>query len=81
MPQDYTELLAIFDNLFQQNRSLDVADSEFRKILCDDPDLRKQYKNWCREMGYTDRKGFIEYGYEYFDNEESRWDVLENIDE
>lgn len=72
------DIIELFDSIISQNRSIDVADSEFRKLLYDDEELRSTYKEWCDECGYTEKRGFIEYCHQYFDAEESKWDILSN---
>ena len=72
------DLLEIFDSIISQSRSVDVAESEFRKLLMDDEELRKAYKEWCNEEGHTEKRGFIEYCHQYYDAEESKWDILNN---
>ena len=72
------DLFEIFDSIISQSRSVDVAESEFRKLLMDDEELRKAYKEWCNDEGNTEKRGFIEYCNESFDAEESKWDILEN---
>lgn len=72
-----TELM---DSLIAQHRSIDVAESEFRKYLLDDDVLRHDYKEWCRREGYTERRGFIEYCNAYIDREQDLWDVLDDPD-
>lgn len=68
----------LFDSIISQTRSIDVADSEFRKQLYDDEELRQAYKDWCDINDYTEKHGFIEYCHQYFDAEESKWDILKN---
>ena len=63
-----------------QHRSIDVAESEFRKLLYEDELLKHNYRQWCRKEGFSERKGFIEYGHSFIDEEESRWDVLRDPD-
>lgn len=72
------DLFEIFDSIISQSRSVDVAESEFRKQLYEDEELLSVYKEWCEESGYTEKKGFIEYCHQYYDAEESKWDILNN---
>ena len=50
-------------------------------MLADDNDLRNEYKDWCEEMGYSERKGFSEYAEEYISNREEKWDSLTDYDQ
>ena len=54
------DLFEIFDSIISQSRSVDVAESEFRKQLYEDEELLSVYKEWCEECGYTEKKGFID---------------------
>lgn len=76
-----TELTALMEQLIDQYRQIDVAESEFQKLIYEDEQLRRDYKEWCEEQGYTERRGFIEFCNIYIDSEESRWDVLSDPDE
>lgn len=72
------DILEIFNGVISQHRSIDMAESEFKKMLYEDDEIHHAYKEWCKEMGYTEKKGFVEYCNEYFDEEDSKWDILEN---
>ena len=70
-----------FVELLMQNRSIDIAEAEFRRMLADDEELRTDYKAWCDELGYTEKRGFIEFCEEYLDNQDSIWESLNDYDE
>ena len=53
---------------------------EFHKMIADDPALRDQYRQWCHEIGNTERNGFRDYCNEYIENQESVWDSLTDYD-
>ena len=69
------------DSIIRRHRTIDVAESEIKKMLYDDEILHQYYNERCRREGFTERKGFIEYCHAYIDREESLWDVLDNPDE
>ena len=75
------DIFEVFSNVIKHNRSVDMADSEFKRLLLDDNEIRKAYKEWCEHEGYTEKKGFIEYCHSVFDEEENKWDVLNNENE
>lgn len=67
-----------FEHIISQHRSIDIAESEFKIMLCDNPPLKAAYKKWCADNGLTEKSGFIEYCNSYLDNEEDKWNVLES---
>ena len=75
---DFNELI---ENIIHQSGAIDIAESQFKRMLADDNDLRNEYKDWCEEMGYSERKGFSEYAEEYISNREEKWDSLTDYDQ
>lgn len=75
------DILDVFRHLLEQHRHLDIADSEFKKLIADDRDLRALYREWCDEQGYSEKNGFLEYGMEYLENENSCWETLADEDD
>lgn len=41
----------VFDDYLAQYGSVDIAESEFKKHLHEDPELKAAYKEWCAEVG------------------------------
>ncbi len=76
--EDITEL---FVHIIEQSPSLDIAESNLKQILVDEPQWRAKYKAFCREMGYSERRGFIDYYEEHYSPEESIWDNLKDYDD
>lgn len=74
------DIIEIFEHILQSARSIDMAESEFKHLLCDDPEIRQAYRAWCVEEGTTEKNGFVDYCSERFDEEESRWDTLNDYD-
>lgn len=70
-----------FQDLLQQHGSIDIADSEFKKIIADDPQLHAQYSEWCHQVGSSERNGFRDFCEEYCDNLDSIWENLTDYDE
>lgn len=80
-PTDMENLEDYFIQILNEHRSVDVADSEFKKIIGEDSELHKLYREWCHEYGHTERNGFREFCEEYRDNEDTVWDSLTDYDE
>lgn len=72
------DIMEVFHSVVSQCRSVDIAESDFKKLIYEDRDLHSAYKEWCHENGYTEKIGFVEYCNEYLDEEESIWDALSN---
>lgn len=75
---DVMDIIEIFEHVLQGSRSLDMAESEFKRLLLDDPEIKQAYKSWCAEQGTTEKYGFVDYCSQRFDEEESCWDMLED---
>lgn len=74
------EIIEVFNNVLSTYRSIDIAESEFKRLVFDDEDLHRLYREWCEENGVTEKHGFIGYCQERFDEEESYWDSLADYD-
>lgn len=70
----------LFISIIEEAPGIDIAESEFKRSLIDDPDLRRQYKEYCREQGTSERNGFIEFCEEYCADRNSVWDSLNDYD-
>lgn len=55
------EITELFEFHLSQCQDMELAEENFREEMESNPDLKKQYKEWCEEMGYTERKGFKSY--------------------
>ena len=67
---DIEELLR---SLIDQHRSIDIVESEFKRILNEDKTIKDDYTAWCEEEGYSYRKGYHEFIQQFFDSENSIW--------
>lgn len=74
------DIVKVFEDVLSRARSIDMAESEFKCLLCDDPELRASYKEWCAEEDTTEKLGFVEYCEMRFDEEETLWDALNDDD-
>ncbi|MCM1319422.1 MAG: hypothetical protein NC217_03485 [Muribaculaceae bacterium] len=72
------DLIDIFEHVLQNARSIDIAESEFKRLLLDDPELKTVYKAWCKEQDTTEKNGFVDYCSQRFDEEETCWEALED---
>lgn len=68
------DIAKLLHSLIEQHRSSDIAESEFKRMLNEDLELKEIYNNWCDENGYSPRNGYKEYIQEIFDSQESIWD-------
>lgn len=67
--------------MLTQFGSIDIAESEFERIINEDETLMREFKDWCEEMGYKEKKAFEQYCHEYLDNHASMFDTLTEYDE
>ncbi len=75
------EITEIIENLLNESPMLADAEAEFKRMIGEDSDLRRNYREWCHEMGYTERNGFREYGLEYLDGKNEIWNYLTDYDD
>lgn len=71
----------LFDDMLRQYGSTDIAEAEFKKLIHEDPEIKAQYRQWCDEVGSSEKRGFLDYCEEYFDSQESIWDNLKDDDD
>ena len=58
-----------------------MAEAEFKKMIGEDEELHRRYREYCLEVGSTERNGFLDFADEYMDSRESIWDSLNDYDE
>lgn len=75
------DITILFNEILAQHRSVDIAESEFKRLIGEDPDLRMAYRDWCESVGSSEKNGFRDYCDEYIDSQESIWDTLNDYDE
>lgn len=78
MNNDITE---IFLNVLHQADSVDVAESEFKKMIADDEELHQLYRDWCHEVGSSERRGFLDFCEDYLSDRDEVWNNLNDFDE
>lgn len=67
-----------FRSLLDEYGSVDIAEAEFKKQIHEDSELRARYREWCHEVGSTEKNGFMDYCDEFFDSQETIWDNLKD---
>jgi len=76
--KDITDL---FQELLHNNRSVDIAEAEFKKLIHEDAELHVQYRDWCDAVGSSEKMGFLDYCDEYLESQDSIYDTLNDYDE
>lgn len=70
----------LFIHIIGQTPSIDMAESEFRCMLVDDAELRKSYREYCRETGSSEKHGFLDFCEEYMQEQDNVWNSLNDYD-
>lgn len=73
-----TDITEVFREVIRQTGSIDIAEAEFKKMLGEDADLHTLYRQWCDEVGSSERRGFLDFCDEYIDSQDSVWDSFDN---
>lgn len=76
-----SDITEIFISILNECGSVDIAESEFKRMIADESELRQQYADWCDENGSSFRKGFLDFCEEYLESKNSIWDSLTDYDE
>ena len=71
----------IFEDLLEQFGSIDIAEAEVKRMMHADSELHTAYREWCREVGSSEKNGFFDYCDEFRDSRDSVWDSLNDFDE
>ncbi|MCM1522431.1 MAG: hypothetical protein NC039_07245 [Muribaculaceae bacterium] len=72
------EITDYFNSLLEEYGSIDIAEAEFKKQIHEDPELKAQYREWCHEVGSSEKNGFMDYCEEYFESQDNIWDNLKD---
>lgn len=70
-----------FVHFLEQFGSPDLAEFEFKKVIHDDPALREEYREWCHEVGSSEKNGFFDFCDEYLEAQNDVWENLNDFDE
>ncbi len=76
--EDITDL---FLDILHQADSVDVAEAEFKKMIGADSELHARYREWCHEVGSSERNGFLDFCEEYLEQRDEIWDSLSDSDD
>lgn len=71
----------IFNRYLGEFESVDIAEFEFKKAIHADSQLRSLYRDWCHEVGSTEKNGFFDYCDEYLAEQNDVWNNLSDFDE
>lgn len=74
------EITELFNSIIEEAPSLDIAESEFKQSLIDNPELRKAYREYCHEQGSSEKRGFLDYAEQYCDDRNEIWESLSDYD-
>ena len=75
------DITDFFISIIKQSHSADLAEATFRQALVDDPELRREYRNFCHEQGYSEKRGFLDFCNEYMENRDEMWDSLNDYND
>lgn len=75
------DITTIFNNYLSHYDSIDIAEAEFKKAIHEDRDLRDLYREWCDEVGSSERDGFSDYAQDFLENQDDVWNTLNEYDE
>lgn len=76
-----TDIIEVFTSYLNQYKSVDIAESEFKKDIHVDPELRQAYRDWCDEVGSSEKDGFADYCEEYLDSQADIWNSLNDYND
>nr|QCB65003.1 hypothetical protein [uncultured bacterium] len=71
----------MFNHYISQCGSIDIAESEFKMAMNEDQKLKKLYRQWCHDVGSSEKNGFLDYCHEYLDRQDDVWGTLNDFDE
>lgn len=70
-----------FISLLQEHRSVDIAEAEFKRAIAEDDELRAEYRQWCHEVGNSEKNGFVDFCKEYLEDQDQVWQSLSEYDD
>ena len=68
----------LFNDMLHQYGSTDIAEADFKKLIHEDAEIKALYREWCDEVGSSEKRGFLDYCEEYFESQDSIWDNLKD---
>ena len=76
-----TDITDIFNHYLTQCDSVEFAEAEFKKDMHEDSEMRQLYRDWCHNVGSTEKNGFLDYAEEYLESRDDVWNALSDFDE
>lgn len=73
MDYDINEIL---QSLLDRLSRVSEVDSEFQRMIDNDPALMAEYEEWCAGNGYDTRTGYQDYVDELMESRDSVWDNM-----
>ena len=67
-----------FQALLKEYGSIDIAESELKRQLHEDTELKAAYKEYCQEVGSSEKNGFLDYCEEFLESQDSIWENLKD---
>lgn len=71
----------IFVEYLDNYGSVDIAESEFKKNIHENPELKAAYRQWCSDEGSSEKNGFFDFAEGYLSNQNEVWDSLTDYDD
>lgn len=78
---DMNDITEFFIHIIDQSHSYDIAEAEFKRAIADDDELRQLYREWCHEVGSSEKNGFLDFCEEYLADRNEVWNTLSDYDE
>lgn len=74
------DITEYFIHIIEQSPSYDIAEAEFKRAIADDDELRAAYRQWCHEVGSSEKCGFLDFCEEYRADRNEIWNSLSDYD-
>lgn len=75
------DIISVFDYYISHFGSYDIAESEFKKAIHEDPELLEAYREWCDSVGSSEKEGFNDYCDEFRDSQDDVWNTLNDYED
>lgn len=73
------DIQRLIDSLLDELKSIDIAESEFRRLIYEDAGLRAAYAEWCVANDCSERHGFNEYCHRKLASDSERWEDIDYV--
>ena len=67
-----------FQELLKEYGSIDIAAAELKRPGPGDAGLQAAYREWCHEVGSSEKNGFLDYCEEFLESQDSIWENLKD---